>query len=52
MSKGNIKYYELYDVIDAAHAAVGQGGRDRMLAEISKKLSNITKEMMRLYLSV
>ncbi|OWR49849.1 monocarboxylate transporter [Danaus plexippus plexippus] len=36
-SEGNIKYYlpfdELYDVIDAAHAAIGHGGRDRMLAE-------------------
>lgn len=36
-SESNIKYYlssdELYDVIDAAHVAVGHGGRDRMLAE-------------------
>ena len=32
----NIKYYltadELYDIIDAAHIAVGHGGPDRMLA--------------------
>lgn len=46
-SEGNIKYYlpsdELYDVIDAAHVAVGHGGRDRMLAETSKKYANITK---------
>lgn len=54
-SEGNIKYYlpsdELYDVIDAAHVAVGHGGRDRMLAETSKKYANITKEIS-LYLSV
>lgn len=55
-SEGNIKYYlpsdELYDVIDAAHVAVGHGGRDRMLAETSKKYANITKEMIGLYLSM
>lgn len=55
-SEGNIKYYlssdELYDVIDAAHVAVGHGGRDRMLAETSKKYANITKEMICLYLSM
>ncbi|XP_049886670.1 KRAB-A domain-containing protein 2-like [Pectinophora gossypiella] len=53
---GNIKYYlqadELYDVIDAAHVAVGHGGRDRMLAETSKKYANITKEIISLYLSM
>ncbi|XP_031332774.1 KRAB-A domain-containing protein 2-like [Photinus pyralis] len=52
----NIKYYltvdELYDVIDAAHVAVGHGGRDRMLAETSKKYANITKEEIQLYLSM
>lgn len=52
----NIKYYltadELYDVIDAAHVAVGHGGRDRMLAETSKKFANITKEMICLFLSM
>ena len=52
----NIKYYltadELYDIIDAAHIAVGHGGRDRMLAETSKKFANITKEMICLFLSM
>uniref|UniRef100_A0A1B6DP93 Integrase zinc-binding domain-containing protein n=1 Tax=Clastoptera arizonana TaxID=38151 RepID=A0A1B6DP93_9HEMI len=52
----DIKYYltvdELYDVIDAAHGAVGHGGRDRMLAETSKKYANITKEEIQLYLSM
>lgn len=55
-NEGNIKYYlpadELYDVIDAAHVAVGHGGRDRMLAETSKKYANVTKEMIGLYLSM
>ncbi|XP_018567162.1 KRAB-A domain-containing protein 2-like [Anoplophora glabripennis] len=54
--EGNIKYYlqadELYDVIDAAHGAVGHGGRDRMIAETSKKYANIRKEMISLYLSM
>lgn len=52
----NIKYYlsadEMYDVIDAAHVAVGHGGRDRMLAETSKKFANVTKEMICLFLSM
>ncbi|KAG8246491.1 hypothetical protein J6590_083896 [Homalodisca vitripennis] len=43
---------ELYDVIDAAHGAVGHGGRDRMLAETSKKYANIMKEEIQLYLSM
>ncbi|XP_023312526.1 KRAB-A domain-containing protein 2-like [Anoplophora glabripennis] len=43
---------ELYDVIDAAHVAVGHGGHDRMLAETSKKYAKITKEMISLYLSM
>lgn len=55
-SEENIRYYlpadELYDVIDAAHVAVGHGGRDRMLAETSKKYANITKKMISLYLSM
>ena len=50
----NIKYYltadELYDIIDAAHIAVKHGGRDKMLAETSKKFANITKEMICLFL--
>lgn len=52
----NIKYFlpadELYDVIDATHDAVGHGGHDRMLAEISKKCANITKERIGLSISM
>lgn len=52
----NIKYYlsadEVYDVIYAAHVAVGHGGRDRMSAETSKKFANVTKEMICLFLSM
>ncbi|KAK5640305.1 hypothetical protein RI129_011116 [Pyrocoelia pectoralis] len=55
-SEDNIKYYipaeELYDVIDAAHRAVGHGGRDRLLAETSLKYANVTKQMINLYLSM
>lgn len=55
-SEESIKYYlpadELYDVIEAAHVAVGHGGRDRMLAETTTKYANITKEMIGLYLSM
>lgn len=55
-SEGTVKHYvtvdELYDVIDAAHVAVGHGGRDRLLAETSKKYANVTKQMILLYLSM
>lgn len=55
-SEETVKHYltvdELYDVIDAAHVAVGHGGRDRLLAETSKKFANITKQMIILYLSM
>ncbi|KAK9883942.1 hypothetical protein WA026_004882 [Henosepilachna vigintioctopunctata] len=46
--EGSIKYYlqadELYDVIDAAHVAVGRDGRDRMLAETSKNMLTSQKK--------
>lgn len=55
-SKENIKYYipaeKLYDVFDAAHKAVGYGGRDRLLTETSLKFAYITKQMINRYLSI
>lgn len=52
----DIRYFltidEIFDAIDAAHRAIGHGGRDRLMSETSKKYANITKEMINLFLSM
>lgn len=44
-----IKYHilteKLYDVIGAAHGAVGQGGRDRLLADTALKYANVINQV-------
>jgi hypothetical protein len=37
---------EIYDVIEAAHLAVGHGGRDRLKMETTRKYANVTIEMI------
>lgn len=52
----NFKFYvtaeKLYDVIEAAHEASGHGGRDRVVKETSLKYANVTRESIRLFLSM
>lgn len=54
--KEPIKYYlyvdEIFDIIEAAHVAVGHGGRDRLKKETSRKYANITIEMINIFLSM
>ncbi|KFD69436.1 hypothetical protein M514_07937 [Trichuris suis] len=51
-----IRFYvpdsELFDVLHEAHLAVGHGGRDRMLKELSPKYKNITRYDIELYLQI
>lgn len=51
-----MKYYlyvdEIFDIIEAAHVAVGHGGRDRLKNETSRKYANITLEMINIFLSM
>ncbi|KAJ8952766.1 hypothetical protein NQ318_008082 [Aromia moschata] len=41
-----IKYYvsadDIYNIIEAAHVAIGHGGRDRLKIETARKYANIT----------
>ncbi|XP_078509625.1 KRAB-A domain-containing protein 2-like [Lissotriton helveticus] len=41
---------ELFDVLHKAHLAIGHGGRDRMLKELSPKYKNITRHDIELYI--
>ncbi|KFD53316.1 hypothetical protein M513_05797 [Trichuris suis] len=51
-----IRFYvpdsELLDVLHEAQLAVGHGGRDRMLKELSPKYKNITRYDIELYLQI
>lgn len=51
-----IRYYltidEVYDEIKSAHLAIGHGGRDRLIHEMSKKFANVTRDMINLFLSL
>ncbi|KFD49692.1 hypothetical protein M513_09389 [Trichuris suis] len=51
-----IRFYvpdsELFDVLHEAHLAVGHGGRDRTLKELSPKYMNITRYDIELYLQI
>lgn len=51
-----IKYYlpaeDIFDIIEAAHVAVGHGGRDRLKAETSRKYANITIDMINIFISM
>lgn len=51
-----IKYYlpaeEIFDIIEAAHVAVGHGGRDRLKSETSRKYANITIDMINMFISM
>lgn len=49
---GGLKHYLTVDVLEAAHAALRHGGRDRMKSEISKKYANVTFEMINLYIDM
>ena len=40
---------ELFDVLQEAHLAIGHGGRDRMLKELSIKYRNITRHDVEQY---
>ncbi|KAK9679218.1 hypothetical protein QE152_g40196 [Popillia japonica] len=40
---------ELFDIIHNAHLAIGHGGRNRMVSEISKLYCNITKETIMMF---
>lgn len=43
---------EMFDILTNVHRSIGHGGRDRMKAEISKQYSNITQEIISIYLSL
>ncbi|XP_023210347.1 KRAB-A domain-containing protein 2-like [Centruroides sculpturatus] len=49
-----IQYYvtdsELFHVLHEAHLAIGHGGRDRMLKELSIKYKNVTRHDIELYI--
>ncbi|XP_023233514.1 uncharacterized protein LOC111633211 [Centruroides sculpturatus] len=49
-----IQYYvtdsELFHVLHEAHLAIGHGGRDRMLKELSVKYKNVTRHDIELYI--
>ncbi|XP_066978151.1 KRAB-A domain-containing protein 2-like isoform X1 [Macrobrachium rosenbergii] len=49
-----IRFYvrdsELFDVLHDTHLAIGHGGRDRMLKELSPKYKNITRHDIELYI--
>ncbi|CAG9561120.1 unnamed protein product [Danaus chrysippus] len=51
-----MKYYlyvdEIFDIIEAAHVAIGHGGRDRPKNETSRIYANITLEMINIFLSM
>ena len=42
----------MYDHLLTMHLSVGHGGRDRLDAEIKKKFSNITREAVKIFLSL
>ena len=52
----SVKYYlpaeEIYYVIEAAHIAAGHGGREKIRKEIGRKYAIITREMVKLFLSM
>jgi hypothetical protein len=50
--KSYLPVTEIYDVIEAAHLAVGHGGRDRLKMETARKYTNITTEMITTSLSM
>ena len=43
---------ELFDVLHKAHLAIGHGGRDRMLKELSPKFKNVTRRDIELYINL
>ena len=42
---------ELFHVLHKAHLAIGHGGRDRMLKELSPKYKNVTRHDIELYIN-
>ncbi|XP_067134166.1 KRAB-A domain-containing protein 2-like [Centruroides vittatus] len=54
--KEPMKYYlyvdEIFDILEAAHVAIGHGGRDRLKNETSRIYANITREMISIFLSM
>ncbi|XP_043475014.1 KRAB-A domain-containing protein 2-like [Leptopilina heterotoma] len=55
-NNGEVKYFapleEVFEILTLAHMGTGHGGRDRMLSETSKKYENITREVVRIFLSM
>lgn len=51
-----VKYYvpaeDIFDLIEAAHVAIGHGGRDRLKAETGRKYANITIDMINTFISM
>ncbi|KAJ8946081.1 hypothetical protein NQ314_008981 [Rhamnusium bicolor] len=51
-----IKYYlpaeEIFDIIEAAHVAIGHGGRDKLKTKTSRKYANITIDMINIFISM
>ncbi|XP_072159674.1 SCAN domain-containing protein 3-like [Bemisia tabaci] len=43
---------EVYGTIEATHAAIGHGGRDRLKAELGRKYANITRPMIEKFLGM
>lgn len=47
-----VQYEDLFDILHAAHIAIGHGGRTRMLKELSRKYKNVTAEAVMTYLKL
>ncbi|XP_044275438.1 uncharacterized protein LOC123017867 isoform X4 [Varanus komodoensis] len=45
-----VQYEDLFDILHAAHASIGHGGRTRMLKELSRTYKNVTAEAVMTYL--
>jgi hypothetical protein len=50
--KSYLPVEEIYDVIEAAHLAVGHGGRDRLKMETARKNASVTIKMLNTFLSM
>jgi hypothetical protein len=50
--KSYLPVEEICDVTEAAHLAVGHGGRERLKIETARKYANVTTEMINTFLSM
>jgi hypothetical protein len=57
IAKGEtVRYFlpaeEIFDVTESAHVAIGHGGQDRLKKEVSSKYTNVTIEIINIFLSM